>query len=264
MHTGKLFWGIILVVVGLLLLLSNLGIIAIEIWSAVWAVLLIVMGLGILWSVVSGPGSEGEETLIPLEGASRARIRVTHGAGRLRIGAGAEPEALVKGTFSGGIRYQTQRRGDELDVEMSPPGFLAMITPWSWGREGLGWVLRLHGSVPLSLAVETGASDARLDLSELHVTDLQLEAGASSVNVTLPAQAGHTRARIEAGAASVSVQVPSGAAARVRMKGGLASIEVDQSRFPRAGDVYQSPDYDTAQNKLDVEVEAGVGSLKVQ
>lgn len=264
MSTGKLFWGIILLLVGLLLLLSNLGIIAVDIWSAIWAVLLIVMGLGILWSVVSGSGAQGEEALIPLEGASQARIRITHGAGRLRIGAGAEPEALVKGTFSGGIDYQAQRRGNELDVEMSPPGLLAMITPWSWGREGLGWILNLNGSVPLSLAIETGASDARLDLSELQVTDLQLEAGASSVNVILPAHAGRTQAHIEAGAASVSVRIPSEVAARVRMKGGLASIEVDQSRFPRAGGVYQSPDYDTAQNKVDLEVEAGVGSLKVQ
>lgn len=264
MNTGKLFWGIILLLVGLLLLLSNLGIIAVDIWSAIWAVLLIVIGLGILWSVVSGSEARGEEVVIPLEGASRARIRVTHGAGRLRIGAGAEPERLMEGTFSGGIDIHTQRRGNEVDVEMSPPGLLAMVAPWSWGREGLGWTLKLGGGVPLSLAVETGASDTRLDLSELHVTSLQLEAGASSVNVTLPAHAGHTQARIEAGAASVSVQIPSEVAARIRMKGGLASIEVDRSRFPRDGDVYQSPDYQTAQNKVELEVEAGVGSLRVQ
>lgn len=263
MRRSGLFWGIILLIIGLLLLFSNLGIITIEIWSAIWAVLLIVVGLGILWSVLSGTDAQGHEVTIPLEGASSARIRVGHGAGRLRVEAGAAPDALVEGTFGGGLDYHVERKGDELDVEMSPPGTLTVLAPWNWGRDGLGWLLRLNGDIPLSLAFETGASDARLDLSELRVTNLELETGASSLRVTLPARGGHTEARIEAGAASVSVHVPPEVAARVRLKGALASIEVDQARFPRTGRLYQSPDYGTAENRVDLEVEAGVGSLKV-
>jgi hypothetical protein len=263
MRRSGLFWGIILLLVGLLLLLSNLGIIALDVWSAIWAVLLIVVGLGVLLSVISGPGPEGEEVNIALEGAASASVRFRHGAGRLRVGAGADPEALLEGTFGGGLNRRTRRRGDELEVEMSPLGFPHVISPWNWGREGLGWRVRLNEDIPLSLTFETGASDARLDLSALRVTDLRLETGASSVSITLPAQAGHTQARIEAGAASVSVHVPPEVAARVRLEGGLASINVDQDRFPRARGVYESPDYDTAQNRVDLEVRAGVGSVEV-
>jgi hypothetical protein len=264
MRRGGLFWGIILLLVGLLLLFSNLGIIAVDIWSAIWAVLLIVVGLGILLSVVAGPDAGGEAVVIPLEGATGVSLRLRHGAGRLRVGAAADPEALMEGTFGGGLDYRTQRRGDELDVEMSPPGFPHVITPWNWGREGLGWRVGLNGGIPLSLAFETGASEARLDLSELHVTDLRLETGASSVSVTMPASADHTQARIEAGAASVSVRVPPEVAARVRFEGGLASISVDQSRFPRTQGVYQSPDYETAEHKVDLDIRAGVGSVDVR
>lgn len=263
MRNSGLFWGIILLIVGLLLLFSNLGIITIEIWSAIWAVLLIVVGVGILWSVISGTDAQGHEVTIPLEGASRARIRVVHGAGRLRVEAGAAPDALVEGTFGGGLDHRVERKGDELDLEMSPPGFLTMLAPWNWRRDGLGWLLRFNGDIPLSLVFKTGASDARLDLSELRVSKLELETGASSLRVTLPARGGHTQARIEAGAASVSVRIPPEVAARVRVEGGLASIEVDQARFPRTGRFYQSPDYETADNRVDLGIEAGVGSLKV-
>lgn len=264
MRRSGLLWGLILLLVGVLLLLSNLGVIALDIWSAIWAVLLIVIGLGMLWSVLSGPQGEGEEVRIPLEGASAASLRLQHGAGRLRVGSGADPQALVEGTFGGGLNRRIRRRGDELDVEMTPLGFPHVIAPWNWGREGLGWRVKLNDSVPLSIGLETGASDARLDLSELHVTDLRLETGASSVKVILPAHAGHTDARIGAGAASVSVSVPSDVAARVRAAGGLASIEVDRSRFPRTGAVFQSPDYETAQNRVDLEIKAGVGSVEVR
>jgi hypothetical protein len=62
----------------------------------------------------------------------------------------------------------------------------------------------------------------------------------------------------------VVVRVPSGVAARIRASGGLADIRVDRDRFPRAGGVYQSADYDTAANKVDIDVEAGVGSVNIR
>jgi hypothetical protein len=262
---SSLFWGIVLLLVGLLLLLSNLGIIAINVWGAAWAVALIAVGLGILWSVVAGPGSPASDAVtIPLEGAGSARVRVKHGAGRLRVSGGTAPDALVEGTFSNGLNYQARRSGDELDVDMSPRAFPFFMAPWNWRHQGFGWTFALNSAIPLALTFETGASEARLDLSELQVTNLRLQTGASSIQVTLPACAGHTQAHIEAGAASVSLRVPTDVAAQVRFEGGLASANVDQNRFPRVGSVYRSADYDTAQNRVNIEVRAGVGSLEVR
>jgi hypothetical protein len=265
MRRSGLFWGVILLLIGLLLLLSNLGIIAVNVWGAVWAVVLIALGVGILWGIVVGSSAAVEkETAIPLEGAGSARVRVKHGAGRLRVSGGAAPDALLEGTFTGGLDYRARRSGEALDVKMSPRGLPFSMGPWNWGRQGLGWTFSLNDAIPLDLAFETGAGEARLDLSELHVSHLRLQTGASSVQVMLPAKAGHTRARIEAGAASVSIRVPANVAAQVRFEGALASVDVDQNRFPRSGAVYRSPDYDTAQNKVDIDVEAGVGSFDVR
>ena len=138
-------------------------------------------------------------------------------------------------------------------------------SPWMWRSRGtLDWTVRLSEQVPLSLDLEGGASDTRLDLSDLHVTDLRVQTGASSSEITLPASAGHTKAAISSGAASVRVRVPEGVAARVQVSGGMADIQVDKNRFPRVGDVYQSEDYATAENKVDIDVETGVGSISVR
>jgi len=264
MRRSGLFWGILLLLIGLLLLLNNLDLITVDVWSAVWAVVLIALGIGILWGIVLGPGSlEGEELTIPLGGAASGRVQVKHGAGRLRVSAGAPPDTLLVGSCSGGISHRTRSKGNELDVELSPRDFPYGMAPWNWGRGGLRWSFRLNDQIPVVLAVETGASDVRLDLTELRISDLQLQTGASSVSVDLPARAGRTRVRVEAGAASVSLRVPPDVAARVRLESALASVEVDRNRFPRTGDVYLSSDYDTAQNKVDIKVEAGVGSLRV-
>jgi hypothetical protein len=268
MMRSNLFWGAVLVIIGALLLLNSLGIFTVNVWGLIWPIFLIVLGLWSLWGVFAGPRLAGtEEVTIPLEDASRARLRIRHGAGRLRIDAGADIGKLVDGTFGGGLDYHPRREGDALTVDMRVPtgGFPHMISPWTWMRgRGLDWSFGLNREVPLSLEFETGASDMRLDLTDLRVTDLRLQTGASETKLLLPANAGHTRVNINAGAASVSARVPAGVAAQIRARGGLSEIKVDKNRFPRTGGVYQSPDYDTAANKVDIVIEMGVGSVNVR
>ncbi len=205
---------------------------------------------------------EVQEASVPLDDAGRARIRIRHGAGRLEVRGGAAPGELVGGSFAGGLDLHTQRQGDLLDVEMQSPeqGWTA---PWGLGGT-LDWICRLTGQVPLELDLEAGANETSLDLSALRVTDLHLKTGASSTEVVLPAAAGLTRVRVEAGAAAIKLRVPQGVAARIRVEGALAGVDVDTVRFSRVGGVYQSADYDTATNKVEIYASTAVGSLSVR
>jgi hypothetical protein len=53
-------------------------------------------------------------------------------------------------------------------------------------------------------------------------------------------------------------------AADIRVESGLADINIDQTRFPRTGKHYISPDYETAANKIDLRLETGVSSVKIR
>jgi hypothetical protein len=259
MQRRHLFWGAFLILLGMLFLLGN--VLGISMWLLIWPSLLIALGI---WILLGRPGrwrsAVAEPGAVALEGAGRARLHIHHGAGRLTIGSGTAPDQLLAGTFSGGLHSHTSREGDLLDVELRP----REAGPWTWGPHGIDWSFNLSKEVPLSLGLETGASDMTLDLSGLRLTDLRLKTGASSTYLTLPASAGYSRAVIESGAASVTVQVPAGVAAQVRIRGALTGISVDTNRFPYNGQVYRSPDYDTAANKVDLDVQAGVGSISVR
>ena len=146
---------------------------------------------------------------------------------------------------------------------MSSPTVL--ITPWNWvNTYRRTWTLALSDAIPLSVRVNTGASDNKIDLSALRVTRLKLDAGASSTKVTLPAHAGFTEVRGSTGAASLDIIVPEGVAARIHTSSALASVSVDRNRFPKAASGYQSPDYDTAANKVDISFDIGVGSISIR
>ena len=73
MTRGNLFWGFVLVLVGMLFLLSTSGLLkGINPWNLIWPVFLIGFGVWILFGNLLGRRSTGEthQVSIPLEGAT--------------------------------------------------------------------------------------------------------------------------------------------------------------------------------------------------
>ncbi len=261
------------VVVGIILVLIGISAILQAVFGIGWVFWpLVLIGAG-LW-LISGfsRGSLGrvphEQTSIPLEGAKEATVTVRHGAGRLLIGGGlaAANDLLLAGTFGGGLSASRRREGDRLVVDMrvKDRDVSHYIFPWTRGWAGLlDWDFTLATGIPLTLNLETGASESRLSLTDLKVRELRVKTGASSTTVDLPSGAGTTRVMVESGAAAVRLRVPNGVSASIQVRSALAGIHVDRSRFPQAGGGYRSPDYESAVNKVEIFVETGVGSVDI-
>lgn len=261
------FWAVALILAGVLLILRNLGVLQVNVWGVVWPLALLAVGVWILWGAVRPrPVPEVREVTIPLEGAAKAQLHFRHGAGRIKVGAGFAPDLLVSGTFTGGLDYQSRREGDVLVVDLNVPHQGPdWVFPWSWGPgNGFDWNCDLNREVPLTLRFDTGAGEARLDLTDLRVSHVELKTGASSTTILAPAGAGQTRLDIEGGATAVNVRVPAGVAARVSARVGLAGVSVDAARFPRVGDYYELPDYASAANRIEISAQMGAGSLEVR
>lgn len=267
MRSNRMFWALMLVLFGFALLGSNLGIITVNVWRFFWPVFLIALGVWFLVGTAMGPKDmEVHPGSVDLDDAKSASITVKHGAGRLALNGVAEPGKLVSGTFALGLDARVNKNGDHLDVVLQPlqHSFPDMFYPGNWiGGKGLEWNFGLSNVLPLDLVFEIGAVDAHLDLSALDIKNLSLQTGASSTNLKLPASAGMTYLKVGAGAASIDIQVPEGVAARIESEHGLASVNVDQNRFPKSGGIYQSADYDQAENKVDIRIETGVSSIEI-
>jgi hypothetical protein len=261
MRRTNITWGGILILLGVLFLLDRTDVININIWGLFWPLLIIWLGVQLLWrSSGKGSSADAEQLTIPIKGIEEARVKINFGAGGLHVHGRTAPDELLTGEFGPGVDYDIKEAGSRLDVEMRPPSGSFFVWPW-WGRhDSRDWSIGLNETVPLSLDVNTGASKAVLNLADLNVTDLRLKTGASDTNITLPAHAGYTRVKGETGVAAVRFQVPEGVAGRIRTSGGLSDIHVDQNRFPRSGGQYESADYETAENKVDIDVSIGLGS----
>ncbi len=262
---GGFVWPLVLVAIGGVFSLQDTGTFGEDV--SLWPVILIAIGVGIVLSAAPGrrvPPVTSES--VPLGGATSARVVIDHGAGRLSVRSTLGPGTLLEGMFVGGAEPKVRRDGERVEVTLRHRAapWLDYAFPWNWGRAApFDWTVGLSRRVPLSLALDSGADHAELDLSDLQVHELSIDTGASRTDLTLPTR-GRTGARIKAGAAKISVRVPDQVAARIVVRGGVSSVRVDRVRFPPYVGGYQSPDYDAVEDRVDLTIEAGAADVEVR
>ena len=206
--------------------------------------------------------------MIPLDGAGRGRVAINHGAGLLRVAADATENVLAQGSLGGSLDPQIARNGDLVEARLQVSkklGFMNYRYPWAWGPANtLDWNVSLNPHVPLELDIKTGADQVELDLTQAHITALDLETSGSSTELTLPANAGHTTVHIQAKGASLDIHVPSEVAARIHSTNSMANVEVDLKRFSvvKDGISYISNNYDTAANRVEIQLELAASFVK--
>jgi hypothetical protein len=256
-----LFWGIVLILLGAVLGLQAAGLISGSVWGYIWAVFLIFLGIWVISSRYYHPKfEEGKQITVARKDAKQAEISFEFGAASLVVTGGASPDMVLEGLSGTTLDLKTEYFSDKVVVRVNAgPSFIPFLGPDGWS-----WQFRLNNDLPMTLNMQSGASSIDLDLSELKVTDLRVETGASSSKIVLPAKAGRTVMVIEGGAASFDIHVPDGVAARVRIMEGASSLRVDEKRFPiTSTGHYQSLDYDTAENSVEMTLEAGAASFNI-
>ncbi len=260
MKRDNIFWGIVLIIVGILLFLQTQGIIT-NVFRFFWPLALILVGGWIILGVYWRPAASEVETFsVPLGAAKSARIKFAHGAGQIEIKGGAPMGQAIVGSSAAGMNKESRLDGDRLEVKVDAgPSFVPFVGP-----SGGIWRFQLTQEIPLTMVVEAGASSLDIDLRDVLATRVELKTGASSSNIVMPAR-GVSLLDVDAGAASVNVRVPENTLARIRVKEGVSSINIDTNRFPRLdSSLYQSPGFDTAPDRAEINIESGLGSFTVK
>ena len=262
-------WPVALVAVGAGLALSR-----VRAWLGSTAFLVVlVAGFGAAWGLAAtgeGPVLHRETIAVNLGEASAARLEVNVGAGSLTLDAEAPPDLLLSGELESravenayAISESHQPGGRSVVTLGSGPG--REFSFWPGQDPSEDWTLHLTPDIPTEIRVEAGAADIDLDLRDLILQRLEIEGGAADIDVTMPAAAGTTEASIEVGAASLRITVPEGVAARIEIDAGLSSVQISASRFPQASDdVYISPDFERAANRIDITIDAGASHVEIR
>jgi hypothetical protein len=266
-------WPLLLVAIGANLILSRQ-----RAWIGSLAALAVVTGsLAAAWVLaVANPSTShslsitSESISVKSEGAQSARLNLTVAAGDLTLTSGAPSGLLLSGGSQGTVAEASEQRVSVIRSGGRSTMDVRLNTDWNFqfpprrgGSSSPRWILRHAEGIPSDIRIETGASDLDLDLRELNVQRLNIDGGAADIDVVLPANAGRTTAEFSIGAADLDITVPAGVAAQIDFDGGISSLNIDESRFPKQGDRYVSPDFESAANRVTIKIEAGVSDITI-
>ncbi len=302
MHTQRgvrLFWPIVLIGVGAILLLSNLGVIQGNPWTIIfqlWPVLLIALGLeillggstgwravmsallglalvgGILWVLIAQPAIPGltfgssnlQTTNIsqPLKGVQSARADLSFGAGTNTVHALSDSSNLIEGqlhTYST-PNFSVSTSGDQATIVLSPGQVTVPVVLPNITEET--WDVGLNSAVTYQLNLNAGVGQSKIDLAKLLVSGGDVNGGVGTSELYLPGK-GTYRLTVNGGVGTIRIYVPSTLAVRAEVNGGLGSFNRLPSMQAVGDNVYETPGFSTADNAVTLIIDGGVGSISM-
>ncbi|HEX9750322.1 MAG TPA: DUF5668 domain-containing protein [candidate division Zixibacteria bacterium] len=302
MRVGRLRSGIILIVLGVLLLLSTLDYINWDFWwslSHFWPVLLIAIGiekiftatdrykplaflspvliLGTVAYVAFAGGNDWDWrrniesdtsdmfdsetyswTTVGTPDNERIRIVLEKAGGRVVVRNGTGDENLVEGR----LRYWG--RQPEVDWRNDGAEVLVHVKDHEHdvNKRDL-WLLKIADRLPADVKVSGGATRMRLDFTGIRLEKLDLEAGASEIDIVFGTLSGMVDCALSCGAAAVDLTIPAVAGISIRKDEVLTRFSAVGLELIDKGGILESPDFELQPVRLRIDLESGVSTLNI-
>ncbi len=122
--------------------------------------------------------------------------------------------------------------------------------------------IKLNPNMIWDIDVDAGAADIRLDLSSFIIDDIQVDGGATSIEIKLGSLSDNVDVHIETGVSSVKIFVPKEVACEVNSDSFLVSRELPG--FDKVSkSTYVSPNFSNASKNISIQFNSGISSLTV-
>ncbi len=303
MKVSRIFAGLLIVLLGLALFLSNFDVLSLD-WHFIfrlWPVLLVFAGISVLatntklkavlyavtailvlawiFSVASvGWGNfrgifHRHESSTRLQEFSQgfskdvrnAELSMSNGAGSFYLKDTTDKlfEATTESNI-GNYSLNAEKEGSTAKLDLNFEG--DNDNHWRFGDFGGDKnkiEIKLNQKVDWSLNMDVGACSADFDLSPFAVTSVDIKGGASSIKIRFGDRADTTNISMNTGASSVTLYVPQNSGCQIRDDAKLSSKSFPD--FVETSDgTYETSNFDKSPKKIFIDFEAGVSSIKVR
>ncbi len=297
MKTGQIFWGILFVTIGGLILLSRFDIVDVDwyfVWD-LWPLLLILWGLmiitkdtiakpfitiviafffgtiiyGTVANIVSDSSYDeywdedfevrkfSEDYDPAIEFAD---LTLSGGIGTFTIHD--RTSKLIRGYAKGDLgqldfRHHQSENKAFVEIDLDKKDWRMFE-----GSSKKLLEVELNRNPVWELDFNLGAAKSDFDFSPFKVSRLELNTGATKTKIRLGDQYSDTKVQIQMGAAALNLLVPRESGCR--LEGEMALMAKDFDGFTKKNGFYVTSNYDDAVNKIDIKVSGGVSSLEIK
>jgi len=299
-NINRLFQGMIVGTIGAILLYNTLGIVSFGFWLnviALWPVFLIAAGFAILGGVVNSKYVSALAPIIIIASLILAFVyqgSIFKDRGMTTFDFSQKREAAIKqglanidltvGNFDLGATdklYDIKARefvsekeplivvnknGSTVDLTIKPQDSTRLFSV-SGNRER-DWSVLLSKDIEWQFDIRTGVSKADLDLSNLKVSQLDLEGGVGDITVRFGDKLNKVNADINAGISKLRLSIPGTVGVRLKVDKGISSSDFRNIDLRKTGtreeNVFETPGFEGAAKKLILDVNVGVSSFVVE
>lgn len=303
---GHLYSGFVIMTIGILLMLGNLGIITWSIlsgFSQIWPLIIIAVGLNLFFNnhvlikmftfavlvvalVLAGMlypktdawdirfdfdgfnlnGAQNSQTVTkeyPLEPSiSSAELNLKMPAGALRVTPQATGlmTAKIPGSYAKESAVTTDGGTRKVFTVDGGPFTLSsrMDSDEDWEYR-----FELNNSIPWDLRIDTGATDADLDFSDIILKNLELNSGAGDIEIKIGKVERKAVVAADVKASDFKVLLPKGMGFKAIIKGAIHDVSIEGNDYVQEGNVYTSDNYRTAAQKVDLNLDVAVGDIQI-
>lgn len=295
----KFFWGLLIILIGLLLLANNFNIWTNIDWDLLWQfwpVLIILYGLALLvkgwrfggiiiiaafiivgaliglilitqpekitpstWVDNSSVSTSRFSSNVP-SNAKEASINIKTGAVNLDLQE--SPNKLIEGNLESNIgkaNLNIKASGEKVQADLQTNS-----NRFPLKRIKNDLLVKITNSIPVKLNIDAGASSLNIDLRPIILRQLNISSGATSMNLKIGDKVeNNAKIKIDAGASSIKISLPESIGTEIKTSSALASREFEG--FNKINDrLYRSSNYDQSAKKISLEINAGASSIKVE
>lgn len=230
----------------------------------------------------------------PLNDAKTARFYIDAGDGNLMVDQLISGEPVLA---DGSLQYMENQSvpvsnlimtdGEAtLTLKGGPAKRPWLRLPWSTCNGATDWQVHLNPGVSSDITAHSNGGNVRLNLAGIELTRLFTDTGGGNMDVVLPDSAANLNVTAKTGGGNVSVEIgsatigkgllnagsgagnvvvriPRGLAARIHATTGLGKVEMDPKFNCIEKDTYESSDYITAEDKVEISALSGAGNVVV-
>jgi hypothetical protein len=226
--------------------------------------------------LVTVPVGEAQEALVSIDFSSAG--------GELFAG---DPGTLIDGTIS---LVDDVIVGQEMDGDRAVVTVDTRSRGFFWFLDGVNldpWQIGLSPALPIELRLDLSSGYVDLDLAELELSGLEVDASSAAFETALPAgsypasfdlssgsstltlaEGSTLNLEIDGGSGSVRLVIPNNLPTRVTVDGGSGAFRHDDRFELVSGDrddgVWQTTGFDTFSQVLEIDLRIGSGSVSIQ
>ncbi|KPU27788.1 hypothetical protein TR13x_00005 [Caloranaerobacter sp. TR13] len=281
--------GFILIFLGIFWLLSNLGILTFSVWAVLfdlWPIILIILGLNlifrksksiiiitwilfIIFAIFYGLYLENSDSY-KLENPNivlEKRNTITNGILDLKLLAGnfslksTENELLNAYITDPNIYYESNINNHSKTAQIE---FKHKKNKKAATNRGYEYKFNIDEDMIWDINFDMGAVDGTFDLQSIIFQNLDIEAGAGSIDILLGQKLKNSKIDIDMGAGNIDITIPKNLGVKIKFDGGVKHSNLKKLNWIRKDSYYMSPNYDNTDKKVYITINIGAGNLNIR